>query len=492
MARKEIHNSDRSDFVGRQGGGITYDGEPAAQTAREHWLVTHFDHVTALPNRLVFVEALAACRSGGHSDDAVLFEDECEPNINDSPSASSGAAVVMVMLNDPKAYTEVQRALGHRIAEEFLRGAAKRATESVGPDVPIYHVSVLSLGFLVELNEGEPPRAVSALVDAFSEPVMCGGIPLRTELSVGICPVDLAGSGPAEVLRAALTAAQTNRSSPDDWTHYDRRFDERNVRAFRVLTDLPAALSAGDALHLHFQPRIDMTTGRCTKAEGLLRWTHPELGPVSPGEFMPLAEATDLIRPLTRYVITHGIAQLAAWRASGLDLALSLNIAPQNLLEPGIVEWINTQVSAAGLKPDALELEVTEGASAISDKTIVAQMDRLQRMGIALAIDDFGTGYSNLSYLPLMPTTVLKLDRSLIAKIGVDAKMRTLVQSILAMARPFGYLVVAEGIETEDVYTALIEMGCDEGQGYLMGRPMPAAQFEAWMAKTNGFWLKAA
>lgn len=484
--------SERLAFVRTQDGVTSYGGVPGPATSREHWLVTHFDHVTGLPNRLVFVEALAAERSVTAATGAVLFDEQEETSLDEDAEPVGPTAVVLVNLSNSKSFVQMQRALGHRTAEEFLRGCAARITEVIGPEVPIFHVSVLSVAFLTDLVDGEPPRAVGEIVDAFSHPVLCGGIPMRTELGVGICPIDLPRAGPAEVLRAATSAAQMNRSRADDWTHYDRQSDNQEIRAYRLLTDLPAALRRQDELHLSFQPRIDMATGRCSGAEGLLRWTHPELGSISPGEFMPLAEATDLIRPVTRHVIALGIAQLAHWHRTGCELCLSLNVSPQNLLEPGIVEWIIGRLGAEGLPTSALELELTEGGSAIGDKTILRQMRRLRSEGVVLAIDDFGTGYSNLSYLPQLPAKVLKLDRSLIGEIGEDEKMRLLIKHTLVLAKQLGYRVVAEGIETEEVYVELAMMGCDEGQGFLMGRPMPAAEFEAWLTQTEGFWRNVA
>jgi EAL domain-containing protein (putative c-di-GMP-specific phosphodiesterase class I) len=304
------------------------------------------------------------------------------------------------------------------------------------------------------------------------------GIPIATRLGIGLARLGTGGS-PAEALRAALAAAQDSRHEAAGWARYDRQSDAAQQRAFRLLTDLRIALEAEDQLTLAFQPRVALATGQVVGAEALLRWTHPELGAIPPGEFVALAETTALMAPLTRWVARHAIAQLGRWRAAGRELTLSFNVSPTHLRESWLADFLAGELRQRRVPPAALEVELTEGAFAASEPLVRRQIERVHALGVALAIDDFGTGYSNIEYLTRIPARTLKIDQSFVRPLATEPRHRLLVRAIIGMADGLGFRTVAEGIETAAAAALLRGWGCAEGQGYLFGRPGPAAGLPA-------------
>jgi EAL domain-containing protein (putative c-di-GMP-specific phosphodiesterase class I) len=279
-------------------------------------------------------------------------------------------------------------------------------------------------------------------------------------------------------LRAALTAAQDSRRTEERLAFYNNRTDAAHLRAFRLLSDLPAAMHATDQLSLMFQPRIHLADGEMCGAEALLRWNHPTLGAVPPGEFIPLVEQTSLIGPLTDWVLDAALNEARILKDHGRSLKMSINASPANIAEDAFDEKLLALCSSHRLSAEDIEIEFTEGLVAGNSERAAHQLTRLRDAGIEIAIDDFGTGFANFSQLARIPADVLKIDQSFIRLLvpGDDF----LVRHILEMAKGMGFRVCAEGIETAAIYDLLKALGCDEGQGYYMARPMPAAQLRSW------------
>ncbi len=220
-----------------------------------------------------------------------------------------------------------------------------------------------------------------------------------------------------------------------------------------------------------------------------MRWTHPVLGPVSPAEFVPLAEATVLVTPLTRWVIDAATRQIVEWRRKGLDMRVAINISPRNLEEPDFVEYLVFNCAVREIDHAALELEVTEGVSADEGSLITDRIAALHKLGFHIAIDDFGAGFSNMSYLTRLSANTLKIDRSLVSRLAAGAQNGRLVAGIVQLGHDLGYKIVAEGVETESELDLLADWGCDIGQGWHFGRPMTAEKFFDWH---RGSWGAAA
>jgi EAL domain-containing protein (putative c-di-GMP-specific phosphodiesterase class I)/GGDEF domain-containing protein len=426
-----------------------------AETRR---LIGQLDHVTLLPNRLQLVGA-----------------------IQNLPSDGPPQLLVLVTLAEARHYNEILRALGHAFTEEMVRVAAARLQQTLPSGTKLFHVSVLSFAFVIDQPAGGGvPSAVVEIGRCFADPIRIDDIPINIHVGIGLLPLD-GEKGPAEALRAALAAGQDSRRTDEGWAWYDHRSDAAHIRAFRMLADLPAAIKANDQLKLHLQPRSVLATGRCTGAEALLRWSHPVLGAIPPGDFIGLVEQTALIGPLTNWVLNGAMQHAARLKADGKPLRISINASPVNLSERGFDERVLLLCGQHGLEPEDIEIEFTEGALAANLDRAVSQLERLRSAGVEVAIDDFGAGFSNLSYLTSIPADVLKIDQSFIRPLGTRASDTFLVRQIIDTARGLGFRVCAEGIEDEATFNMLRELGCEEGQGYFIARPMPAESLAAWL-----------
>jgi len=407
----------------------------------------------------------------------------CLPNrqqfIADYHSAP-GAQLVMMTLADSKHFNELLRAIGHEHSEDFMRAGAARLREALAPAITIYHVSVLSFTFM--LPEGAAALVLQHIVDAFHKPLLCGGIPIATAIALGLA--GCTDSNPANVLRAALAAAQDCRHTGADWARYNRKTDTAHQRGFVLLSHLSAAMESPNQLSLNFQPKYAMATGKLTSAEALLRWQHPVFGAISPAEFVPLAEATAHIHTLTDWVMRQALTQAAAWADNGIHLTIAINVSPRNLARRGFARRITQMVKDHGVRPDSIELEFTEGVLAANDQTVLDELQALRDTGIRIALDDFGTGFANFSYITHLPADIIKIDKSFIQKITSDERSAMVVRAIIDLAHRLDYSVVAEGIETERAYNMLADWQCDEGQGFHMSPPLDAATL-AQMMHTN-------
>jgi EAL domain-containing protein (putative c-di-GMP-specific phosphodiesterase class I) len=252
-----------------------------------------------------------------------------------------------------------------------------------------------------------------------------------------------------------------------------------------LLADLRLAIQTRQQLRLEYQPRIDLQTKRCVGAEALLRWRHPVLGPLPPGEFIPLVESDPLIGPLTDWVLNTAMAYAAYLARSEPHVRISVNISPRNLTEGYFVGRLVEALSRHLLDPANLELEFTESALISDSKRTRQQLDQIRRMGVTVAIDDFGAGYSNLGYLRQVPADVIKIDRKLIGAIGADHAGDTIVRWIIGLAQELGLRVVAEGIDSGEKAAYLSRWNCHEGQGFALGVPMAQAKLESWISRYN-------
>lgn len=301
-----------------------------------------------------------------------------------------------------------------------------------------------------------------------------------------LAPVQLGRTQPDAELRLAHTACRDARDNEKGAGFYSESSDNRYQRRFSLISDFQQALQSDDQLHLAYQPRVQMASARCVSAEALIRWQHPEVGNVSPAEFIPLVENTSMARALTDWVMRNAIRQAASWHRRGLELRISINIAAANLEEQDFSERLLGYLRSEALPLRAIELELTESGLISNGRAARQQLEKLMALGVRIAIDDFGTGYSSLAYLQTIPAHVVKIDRSFISGLDHHQRCQTLVRSMIAMAHELGYSVVGEGVETGEGKEILHSLGCDEIQGYLIARPMTSEDFDSWfMAHIN-------
>jgi predicted signal transduction protein with EAL and GGDEF domain len=340
--------------------------------------------------------------------------------------------------------------------------------------------------FVVVLPSLDQPKAAEKvalkLVDALAPPIDLGGQELRVSASIGISLFPEDGCDTETLLRNADSAMYHAKDMGRN--NYQFFMEQMNVAAaerLRLENDLHRALERQE-FELHFQPRVSVANGLACGIEALIRWRHPERGLVLPEHFIPVAEDTGLIVPIGEWVINEACRQGTAWCAAGLpQIPVAVNLSPRQFRQSNLVDTVARAIDRHGWPCNLLELEITEGVLMQQTSDTLKTLEALNRLGVGLAIDDFGTGYSSLSYLKRFPVDFLKIDQSFVRDIAVDPDDATIVTAIIGLAHSLGLTVVAEGVENASQLDFIRDAGCDEAQGYHIGRPMPAAQLAEWL-----------
>jgi EAL domain-containing protein (putative c-di-GMP-specific phosphodiesterase class I)/GGDEF domain-containing protein len=405
------------------------------------------------------------------------FLDDLEDLGRDNPGRHRLA--VLVDLARSEQLNSGARVMGSSYVDDIVLEATRTIRSMLGPDRTAYHVAATQFAFLARYDEDQDDCVVQLRL--LLERLRTGSnTRLVMSAAIGVAPFVMGVTSPRNVLRTAHNAALDARALETAVSVYSMSNDSAHRRRFRLLNDFAAALEQPEQLRLVFQPRIDLATRTCIGAEALLRWSHPVLGDVSPGEFIPIVEQTSLARPTTAWVLDAGLKQLGAWSAAKMGIQLSINVSATNLDERDFTQRVLLYLLKHRVPPAMLELEVTESAVMENDGQAVEQLSRLEQAGIHIAIDDFGTGYSSLAYLQRLPAKVVKIDQSFVRDLANGEREQTLVRSMITLSHDLGYRVVAEGVETAEAAELLTKMGCDEGQGYFFGRPMAPADFGRW------------
>lgn len=408
------------------------------------------------------------------------FTDDLYDLSRDEPGGHRFA--VFIELLDVEQLSTVQRAIGPASLDQLSRTAAQELSGSLSADATLYQLG--SCQFLLLCRAEDESAMVQTALATRGELIRLNRnqtVPVTIRPALGIAPFRLGTTAAADILRSAHSACLDARETESGVGLFSVTLDAGHQRRFTLIADIRQALESSEQLHLVYQPRIDSLNGRCLGAEALLRWTHPALGAISPGEFIPLIEDTPLARPLTAWVLQQSIAQASRWHAQGAELRVSVNVSAANLDEQDFAQRLIATMADFDLPSTALELELTESALIGNSQCASAQLDALRAHGITVAIDDFGTGYSSLAYLQEIPAQVVKIDRSFVSRLEEHTRSQTLVRAMVSMAHEMGYSVVAEGVETVESQRFLQALGCDEMQGYLIARPMPAKAFEDWL-----------
>lgn len=391
-------------------------------------------------------------------------------------------ALVALDMVDPAFLDSIVKALGYSFAQELVRGMIDSCRRLLPEDTALYKVSPTRIALITRHTGPEQAEQLFRhLLKHFREPLICRNIPIQMDVGIGVLPLGLDRCDEKDWIRLVVSAADEARGKATGWRWYEPHLDFAQQRAFLLLASLADAVRSPDQLSLVFQPRLEVSSGRVITVEALLRWQHPVLGPISPAEFIPLAEKTALIRSLSLWVLRHAVEQAVRWQAQGYAFKVAMNVSAIDLANSLFSDALFEQLAISGLDPGRFELEFTESALCENPDLTRLQLERLRALDIDIAIDDFGTGYSNWSYLRQIPATTVKLDKSLVDHLDVNEKDRRLVEAIVDLARRLGYRVVAEGAETEAVYEILCQLGCHEVQGYLIARPMTVGGLEHWM-----------
>ena len=419
----------------------------------------------------------------GQANQTQLFED-----LDDLARRAPGttASLLSVDVLSPTRAAYAARALGGDSIGLLMQQALLTLRRHAGNSARLYHVDRTRCAILVHDNLLGSDLLADRIVAALGEPISCAGVPVAADPAIGLYDFVVGEVEPREAFQHMSSAGDDARHAGRRHARFDPASVERNARRFALLNDFGAALGEPGQLSLVYQPRIRLASGRRCGVEALIRWNHPGFGSVSPGEFVPLVEQTALVRPLTEWVVRAAITQAREWSVAGVRLPISINASAMNLDEDYFATRLLGVARKAGVDPSLLELEFTESTIAHDPARVIDQMRELRSHGVEIAIDDFGTGYSNLSYLQQLPVSVLKIDQAFVRDMVESGKDRLLVKTMIAMGHDLGYRVVAEGIESQAAYDMLLDWGCDEGQGYLMSRPVSAEQIRGVERERTG------
>ena len=434
--------------------------------ARQHD-ATH-DALTDLPNRRLFVEQATASLGA---------------------AGQRGQTVVVAVL-DLDHFKTVNDHLGERIGDLCLQDVAERLRAAARPSDLVARLGADDFAVLVTgLDRGDDVRAVvQPLVDALREPCLVEGVPVAVSASLGLAVYPEHAEDVESLLRHADHAVHLAKRSLSRISTYEPSRDERRHNRWDLLAEMAGAID-DEQLTLHYQPKLHVRTGRLVGCEALVRWQHPRHGTIPPVRFMPFAENTELIQPLTEHILRRALAQCAGWRADGLCLEVSVNASTRNLHDLHFPDVVRRLLREAGVAASSLELEITENTVTSDPVRATTVLAELREQGIRIAVDDFGTGYSSLAHLRDLTIDAVKIDRSFITDMASNPRDRAIVQAIVDLVRDLGLDAVAEGIETAPAWEELVDLGCGYGQGYLIARPMPAEEMTAWArALPEGVW----
>lgn len=396
---------------------------------------------------------------------------------------------VALIYADIDRFKAINDALGHEAGDQFLKAVANRLQRCVRGTDTIVRLGADEFAVIVEGIDAVEPVADIAkkIFTSMERPFSLGTGSFYATLNLGIamspdCGIDVAS------LTKAADAALTRAKEQDGTNNYQFYIPEMHARALRRLalqTDLRHALER-EELVVHYQPLVDLKSGEVIGAEALVRWEHPQAGLISPTEFIPIAEETNMILPLGEWVLRTVCAQQAQWHAKGMaPLRLWVNLSARLFLSTNLAEIIEGILSRTGIAPGEIGLELTERLLIENTEISRRTLGQLKKLGVEIALDDFGTGYSALSYLTQYPIGCLKIDRSLVSGLGHDAGQAAIVQAIIELGHNLGMTVLAEGVENADQVKALRARGCDAAQGYYYSRPIPSWEFHSWLKRRS-------
>ena len=394
-----------------------------------------------------------------------------------NPKVRHKAAVMIVDLDH---FKEINDTLGHHVGDALIKAVGERLVTLVREGDTVARLGGDEFALVAagadEAAAGELARRISK---ALKDPFLVSEVSLDIQASIGIALSPVHGEDSETLLRradVALYAAKESRGcfmiySPDDDLHTPQRL--------ALLGDLRRGIDNNE-LHLHYQPQCDVRTGQVVGVEALVRWQHPELGLLMPEQFISTAENTGLIEPLTMQVLEMAVTQMARWQSAGFALRMAVNLSVRHLTNLDLPGQVAEILRRHGVPPTALTLEVTESTIMADPTQAIAVLGRLREYGVRLAVDDFGTGYSSLSYLRRLDVDELKIDRSFVSKMGGANGDAVIVRSTIELGHNLGLRVVAEGVESAEVWRQLLPLGCDLVQGFYLGAPMTGTQFEQW------------
>lgn len=417
------------------------------------------DTLTDLPNRVLLQERVERALVSSHRQRSALG----------------------LMFMDLDRFKEVNDTLGHHAGDMLLQEVSKRLLQTLRESDTVARLGGDEFGILLPLTD-EPGAALTArrILDHMRQPFSIEDHRIDIGGSIGIALYPDHGHDVATLMRRADVAMYAAKRTGSGYTVYSADRDEANAMRLVMTGELRRAID-GDQLLLHFQPKVHLKDGRAREAEALIRWQHPERGFIPPDGFIPLAEETGLVKPLTTWLLGQAIRQHSSWKEQGYDIRVSVNFSAKTLHDPDLVETVLAQIARHAVEPSALQVEITESALMIDPDRALQTLGQLHNAGVWTSIDDFGTGYSSLGYLKQLPVDEIKIDKSFVLDMASSRDDASIVRSVVTLGHNLGLQVVAEGVENKRALDMLAGMECDIAQGFYLSRPLPAFEFLDWL-----------
>ncbi len=420
------------------------------------------DPLTNLPNRLLFSDRLTLAVAQAHRHNQRLA----------------------VLFLDLDRFKVINDSLGHSVGDELLRQVAERIQEYVREGDTVARLGGDEFTLLVPgiTAEEDAAKIAKKICDAIHDPFWIDGRELFVTTSMGVAVYPSDGHDAETLVRNADSAMyRAKEQGRDNYQLYTPAMNAKAVERLSLESRLRQAV-ANDELELHFQPFFDLKTAEVLGAEALLRWRHPELGLIPPGEFIPIAELSGLIVPIGEWVLRTACAEARKWHASGFaSLTVSVNLSSRQFQQSDLVSQVTSALTETGLEPDKLDLEITESNAMQNAEQSINTLRGLKKQGVRISMDDFGTGYSSLNYLKRFPIDRIKLDQSFVRDLPGDKDDAAIAMAVIAMGQSLELVVIAEGVETEEQLTFLKDRNCDQLQGFLFSRPLPGKAFETFL-----------
>jgi diguanylate cyclase (GGDEF)-like protein/PAS domain S-box-containing protein len=476
-------------FLGREGQVIWVDsaaslvhdsdGQASFAIAMIQDITQHKDAEAALLSQAALNEHQAQHDALTGLANRTLFHARVASVVNPRRRTDARAAAVVVDLDG---FKEINDSLGHAAGDELLVVISGRLESALRTSDTVARLGGDEFGILLPeiRTRDDVLHAVERMKVAIEEPVALEGLSLSLEASIGIALYPEHGEDVETLLRCADAAMYHAKDEKLDWAFYDASRLRHGTPRVTLMGELRRALEQRE-LVLYYQPKAVLEDGEVHAVEALLRWQHPHRGLVPPDEFIPMAQQTGLIKPLTLYVIDEALRQSRTWLEQGLRLAVAVNLSARNLVDADFPFQVDGLLARWHIEPSLLEFEITESAMLTDPGRTKLILEQLSGMGIRISVDDFGTGYSSLAYLKRLPVKEIKVDRSFVMNMDEDEDDATIVRSTIDLGRNLGLDVVAEGVENEQVWDRLRALGCTAAQGYYLSRPVPPAELEAWL-----------
>jgi len=421
--------------------------------------VTH-DRLTGLPNR-------------------VLLRDRLEQALNSAQHDKTRLAILMMDLDR---FKEINDTLGHFNGDRLLKQVAARLEGTIQDTATVARLGGDEFAIMLPKLESfrDATDTAQKIGKALQTPFALEGLKLDVQASIGIAVFPEHGPDADTLLQRGDVAMYSAKQEKSGFVVYDPKHDKHSPHRLTLMGELRHAIET-DELVLHYQPKVNIASAQLTDVEALVRWQHPQHDLMGPDEFIPLAERTGLIKPLTIWVLNHSMQQHGSWKQAGLDIGIAVNVSAYGLLDLELPDLIAGLLASHGVAPERLKLEITETSIMVDQERALQILTRLAEMGVGLSIDDFGTGYSSLAYLSKLPVSEIKIDKSFVMDMDENAKHEMIVHATVDLAHNLGLQVVGEGTRSHEIFTQLEQLGSDAAQGEYISVPLSSEDFSDWL-----------